>query len=124
MLLFLYPVQAFPDALFHQLLLAMAHSDHETRVGAHNIFSMVLMPSLLAPWLEQKMNPLQAVSASVSTLQKVKDGTFSIQDEGNNTGVPLNGEMREEGSQISDAHEKQSGQSYSFKSVLTCGRTV
>ncbi|THG16574.1 hypothetical protein TEA_017355 [Camellia sinensis var. sinensis] len=29
---------AFPDALFRQLLLAMAHPDHETRVGAHHVF--------------------------------------------------------------------------------------
>ncbi|RXI00783.1 hypothetical protein DVH24_001017 [Malus domestica] len=115
---------AFPDALFHQLLLAMAHADHETRVGAHSIFSMVLMPSLLAPWLEQKMNPLQAVSASVSTLQKVKEGSFSLQDEEKDAVVPLNGEPREEGSQISsDVYEKQSGQSHNFKSALTCGRT-
>ncbi|KAJ0024807.1 hypothetical protein Pint_07062 [Pistacia integerrima] len=33
---------AFPDALFHQLLLAMAHPDHETRVGAHSVVSVVL----------------------------------------------------------------------------------
>lgn len=102
----------------------MAHPDHETRVGAHSIFSMVLMPSLLAPWLEQKMNPLQAVSASVSTLQKVKEGSFSLQDEEKDAVVPLNGEPREEGSQISNVYEKQSGQSHNFKSALTCGRTV
>ncbi|XP_068317761.1 protein SEMI-ROLLED LEAF 2 [Pyrus communis] len=118
-----YHKKAFPDALFHQLLLAMAHPDHETRVGAHSIFSMVLMPSLLAPWLEQKMNPLQAVSASVSTLQKVKEGSFSLQDEEKDAVVPLNGEPREEGSQISNVFEKQSGQSHNFKSALTCGRT-
>ncbi|MED6147234.1 hypothetical protein PIB30_042188 [Stylosanthes scabra] len=29
----------FPDALFHQLLMAMAYPDHETRTGAHSIFS-------------------------------------------------------------------------------------
>ncbi|KAJ0086922.1 hypothetical protein Patl1_07163 [Pistacia atlantica] len=34
--------RAFPDALFHQLLLAMAHPDHETRVGAHSVVSVVL----------------------------------------------------------------------------------
>ncbi|CAL2228959.1 unnamed protein product [Prunus armeniaca] len=118
-----YHKKAFPDALFHQLLLAMGHPDHETRVGAHSIFSLVLMPSLVAPWLEQKMNPLQAVSASVSTLQKVKDGSFSIQDEGKDTGVPLNGELEKEGCELSDVYEKQFDQSYGFKSALTCGRT-
>lgn len=48
--IFIDALQAFPDALFHQLLLAMAHPDHETRVGAHRIFSAVLVPSLDCPW--------------------------------------------------------------------------
>ncbi|TQD89872.1 hypothetical protein C1H46_024574 [Malus baccata] len=40
---------AFPEALFHQLLPAMVHPDHETRVGAHRIFSVVLVPSSVCP---------------------------------------------------------------------------
>ncbi|CAN1348772.1 Protein SEMI-ROLLED LEAF 2 [Linum perenne] len=39
----------FPEALFHQLLLVMVHPDHETRVGAHRIFSVVLVPSSFCP---------------------------------------------------------------------------
>ncbi|KAI4364308.1 hypothetical protein MLD38_020418 [Melastoma candidum] len=39
--------KAFPHALFHNLLLSLSHTDHETRVGAHSILSIVLMPSLL-----------------------------------------------------------------------------
>jgi len=42
--------QVFPEALFHQLLLAMVHPDHETRVGAHRIFSVVLVPSSVSPF--------------------------------------------------------------------------
>ncbi|QHN97438.1 putative choline kinase [Arachis hypogaea] len=45
---------AFPDALFHQLLVAMAHPDRERQIGAHSVFSMVLMPSMVSPWLDQK----------------------------------------------------------------------
>lgn len=41
--------QAFPEALFYQLLPAMVHPDHETRVGAHQIFSVVLVPSSVCP---------------------------------------------------------------------------
>ncbi|KAK9290998.1 hypothetical protein L1049_009181 [Liquidambar formosana] len=41
--------KAFPEALFHQLLPAMVHPDHETRVGAHRIFSVVLVPSSVCP---------------------------------------------------------------------------
>ncbi|XP_024991124.1 uncharacterized protein LOC112525288 [Cynara cardunculus var. scolymus] len=44
-----YYKKAFPDALFHHLLLAMSHPDHETRVIAHRVFSTVLMPSLSQP---------------------------------------------------------------------------
>ncbi|PSS01816.1 Protein EFR3 B like [Actinidia chinensis var. chinensis] len=40
-----YKDKAFPEALFHQLLPAMVHPDHETRIGAHRIFSVVLVPS-------------------------------------------------------------------------------
>ncbi|XP_047161283.1 protein SEMI-ROLLED LEAF 2-like [Vigna umbellata] len=66
-----YYKKAFPDALFHQLLLAMAHSDHETRVGAHLIFSVVLIPSPFSPQLDQitKMS------------EKVSSESFSIQHE-------------------------------------------
>jgi hypothetical protein len=99
----------------------MAHLDHETRVGAHSIFSIVLVP-----WLKKKMNSMQAVSGfpSVSRLDIVKDGSFSIKDKGKDTGAPVNGEMREEESRISDVCESQSGKSCSFKRALTGGRTV
>ncbi|KAL7176896.1 hypothetical protein ACSBR2_030266 [Camellia fascicularis] len=56
-----YNKKAFPDALFHQLLLAMSHPDHETRVGAHHVFSIVLMPSLICPWLVRNGGPAQAL---------------------------------------------------------------
>ena len=54
--------QAFPDALFHQLLVAMAHPDHETRFGAHSVFSILLMPSLFSPWSDQDKKTSEAVS--------------------------------------------------------------
>lgn len=44
-----YRNKAFPEALFHQLLVAMVCADHETRVGAHRIFSVVLIPSSVSP---------------------------------------------------------------------------
>lgn len=44
-----YRNKAFPEALFHQLLPAMVHPDHETRIGAHRIFSVVLVPSSVCP---------------------------------------------------------------------------
>ncbi|KAI3445035.1 hypothetical protein Pfo_001700 [Paulownia fortunei] len=46
----LYQNKAFPEALFHQILLAMVTPDHETRLGAHRIFSVVLVPSSVCPY--------------------------------------------------------------------------
>ncbi|KAG8391231.1 hypothetical protein BUALT_Bualt01G0166300 [Buddleja alternifolia] len=45
----LYQNKAFPEALFHQILLAMVSPDHETRLGAHRVFSVVLIPSSVCP---------------------------------------------------------------------------
>ncbi|XP_050283828.1 protein SEMI-ROLLED LEAF 2-like isoform X2 [Quercus robur] len=44
-----YQNKSFPAALFHQLLLAMVSANHEIRVGAHRIFSVVLVPSSFCP---------------------------------------------------------------------------
>ncbi|KAG9456465.1 hypothetical protein H6P81_000973 [Aristolochia fimbriata] len=44
-----YHNKAFPESLFHQLLLAMIYPDKETRVGAHRIFSVILVPSSVCP---------------------------------------------------------------------------
>jgi hypothetical protein len=44
-----YKLQAFPEALFHQLIIAMVYPDCETHLGAHRIFSVVLVPSSVSP---------------------------------------------------------------------------
>uniref|UniRef100_N1QUP6 Protein EFR3-like protein n=1 Tax=Aegilops tauschii TaxID=37682 RepID=N1QUP6_AEGTA len=44
-----YKSKAFPEALFHQLIMAMVYPDCETHLGAHQIFSVVLVPSSVAP---------------------------------------------------------------------------
>ncbi|XP_068666859.1 protein SEMI-ROLLED LEAF 2-like isoform X2 [Aristolochia californica] len=68
-----YNKKAFPEALFLQLLFAMTHPDHETRVGAHRVFSAVLVPSLICPWSSLSSlvtstgyNPLTTLSISLS----------------------------------------------------------
>ena len=38
-------IQVFPDTLLDALLKAMLHPNVETRVGAHEIFSVILLPS-------------------------------------------------------------------------------
>ncbi|KAL6530459.1 hypothetical protein OROMI_028348 [Orobanche minor] len=50
-----YQKKAFPEALFHQLLPAMLHPDHDTRIGAHQIFSVVLVPSSVSPQTDPVM---------------------------------------------------------------------
>ncbi|KAK9059084.1 hypothetical protein SSX86_021703 [Deinandra increscens subsp. villosa] len=50
-----YHKKAFPDVLFHHLLLAMSHPDHETRVLAHRVFFNVLMPSGSIPLVSWKV---------------------------------------------------------------------
>ncbi|XP_058102408.1 protein SEMI-ROLLED LEAF 2-like isoform X3 [Magnolia sinica] len=88
-----YYKKAFPEALFHQLLLLMAHPDHETRVGAHRVFSVVLVPSTASltvpPFLvsPKEDGPRQALSialsgfsSSASILEKVGEMSPSAQD--------------------------------------------
>uniref|UniRef100_A0A7N0VBA1 ARM repeat superfamily protein n=1 Tax=Kalanchoe fedtschenkoi TaxID=63787 RepID=A0A7N0VBA1_KALFE len=68
-----YQNKAFPEALFHQLLVAMVCSDYESRLGAHQIFSIVLVPSSVCP---------QPTSASTSTrkadVQRTLSRTVSV----------------------------------------------
>lgn len=104
----------------------MAHPDHETRVGAHTVLSVVLMPSLLSPRSEQNKETSDAVSGAlpVSALQKVRSASFSFQDEGKEKEF-LNGGLSAEESKTSDVDVKQcTYQSYSFKRAVTDGKTV
>ncbi|KAK7272014.1 hypothetical protein RJT34_28344 [Clitoria ternatea] len=106
-----YHKKAFPDALFHQLLLAMAHPDHETQIGAHSVFSMVLMPSMFSPLLDHK----------TKISQKVQSDSLSPQHESCFGADLLNGKL--EGVAITGVNGKKYAvhpyQGYSFASELT-----
>ncbi|KAK2417010.1 protein SEMI-ROLLED LEAF [Trifolium repens] len=71
-----YPKKEFPEAMFHQLLLAMVHPDHETRVVAHRIFSVILVPTASEPKASGVPRTLsRAVSfftSSASLFEKLK----------------------------------------------------
>ncbi|KAA8518182.1 hypothetical protein F0562_015656 [Nyssa sinensis] len=69
---FSYQNKAFPEALFHQLLPAMVHPDHETRVGAHRLFSVVLVPSSVCP------HPHSAESKSTTNHSRTLSRTVSV----------------------------------------------
>lgn len=105
----------------------MAHPDHETRVGAHTVLSVVLMPSLLSPRSEQNKETSDAVSGAlpVSASQKVRSASFSFQDEVKEKEEFLNGGLSAEERKTSDVDVKQcTYQSYSFKRAVTDGKTV
>lgn len=74
-----YSKKAFPDALFLQLILAMAHPDPETRVWSHRIFSVVLMPSLYHS--DQQGKPSLAYLSSDAVSQRMMKENFSMHGE-------------------------------------------
>jgi protein EFR3 len=68
--------QAFPEALFHQLLLAMMHPDNKTRIGSHRVLSTIVAPSLLCPWSTMSF-PIPAKGSSSQDLLKLVLSAFS-----------------------------------------------
>ncbi|XP_011026408.1 PREDICTED: uncharacterized protein LOC105127024 isoform X1 [Populus euphratica] len=122
-----YHNKAFPDALFHQLLVAMAHPDHETRVGAHSVFSILLMPSLLSPWSDQNKKTSEAVSGFFgSSASQKRSKSFSFQDESNDNVDSMDGQSWEEGNPVSDNSGKHDShdRSNSFKHAVVDGKTL
>ncbi|GAA0169966.1 hypothetical protein LIER_24338 [Lithospermum erythrorhizon] len=93
-----YHNKAFPDALFHHLLLAMAHPDHETRVGAHHIFSTVVMPSSKDPSAQKDGSPFHPLRQSSSMLNKLK--TLSISGKSEDEGQPMDDPLRQSSSML------------------------
>ncbi|XP_031273732.1 uncharacterized protein LOC116132219 [Pistacia vera] len=87
-----YKDKAFPEALLHQLLLAMVSADHETRIGAHSIFSVVLIPSSISPSpsatsrkaADVRRTPLRTVSvfsSSAILFEKLTEEHFSLEND-------------------------------------------
>lgn len=90
-----FVMQAFPEALFHQLLILMSHPDHETRVGSHRVFSAVLAASVVTCWpfqfipfLSKKgydpqstlLVSLSGFSSTEAVLEKMEKNGCSIQN--------------------------------------------
>ncbi|XP_057999826.1 protein SEMI-ROLLED LEAF 2 isoform X3 [Hevea brasiliensis] len=65
----LYQNKAFPETLFHQLIPAMVNPDHEARLGAHRIFSVVLVPSSICP-RQSSSNPESKKGLNLRTLSR------------------------------------------------------
>ncbi|TKW18256.1 hypothetical protein SEVIR_5G420200v4 [Setaria viridis] len=71
-----YHQKAFPEALFHQLLLAMLHPDNKTRIGSHRVLSTIVAPSLLCPWSAMSF-PIPAKGDDLQNLRLLALSAFS-----------------------------------------------
>ena len=94
----------------------MAHPDHETRIGAHSVFSLLLMPSVFSSGLDQK----------TKITQKVPSESSSIQHEGFSEVEHMNGKPVE-GKTVADVSGKyvvHPYRDYSFSGALTDGKDV
>ncbi|XP_058094146.1 protein SEMI-ROLLED LEAF 2 [Magnolia sinica] len=122
-----YNKKPFPEALFLQLLLLMAHPDPKTRVGAHRILSAVLVPSLVCPWAVPSVPgspkgqaPFRTLSIALSSFSSSacisdmsRNRTFSRQESKDETGAANGGASNnlghndaEEGSQNANTDVK------------------
>uniref|UniRef100_A0A1J3FGI8 Protein EFR3-like protein n=1 Tax=Noccaea caerulescens TaxID=107243 RepID=A0A1J3FGI8_NOCCA len=105
-----YHKKVFPDALFHQLLVAMSHTDWETRVEAHKIFSVLLLRTLCLPWSDQYKETSEAVSRilSVDGTCTGKSQSISLQEEERDqVEDSLNSELHKDVNHISHPSESR-----------------
>lgn len=83
--------QVFPEALLVQLLKAMLHADVEVRVGAHQIFSVLLMPNYhgydtstpTRRWRSSTEPASASISNLLEKLRREKDGN-KVEKQGSN----------------------------------------
>ncbi|KAK1364198.1 Armadillo-type [Heracleum sosnowskyi] len=83
--------QVFPEALLVQLLKAMLHADVEVRVGAHQIYSVLLMPNYhgydastpTRRWRSSTEPASASISNLLEKLRREKDGN-KVEKQGSN----------------------------------------
>lgn len=83
----------FPEALLVQLLKVMLHTDVEVRVGGHQIFSVLLIPSSNHPrydastrtksWQSNTASAFASIATLLEKLRREKDGT-KVEKQGTN----------------------------------------
>ncbi|PQQ17848.1 hypothetical protein Pyn_24427 [Prunus yedoensis var. nudiflora] len=127
-----YQNKAFPEALFHQLLPAMVHPDHETRVGAHRVFSVVLVPSSVCPGLSSSnteskkaldfprtlSRTVSVFSSSAALFEKLRREKISSREsicEDNDENVVNEGEQRDTNNGILSRLKSSYSRTYSLK---------
>ncbi|XVE75621.1 hypothetical protein DITRI_Ditri12bG0107900 [Diplodiscus trichospermus] len=136
-----YQNKAFPEALFHQLLPVMVHPDHETRIGAHRIFSVVLVPSSVCPQPSSVTSVTNKASAVPRTLSKTvsvfsssaalfeklrKEKSFSreIACLDNKENVASEGELKNSNNGILNRLKSSYSRAYSSRSLPVPSETV
>ncbi|KAK4412963.1 protein SEMI-ROLLED LEAF 2 [Sesamum alatum] len=123
-----YQNKAFPEALFHQLLPAMLHPDHETRIGAHQIFSVVLVPSSVSPHVDSTVvgvprtlsRTVSVFSSSAALFDKMRNQRNNCKGnlyELNKEKVPSDTELRQNASGPLDQIKSTYSRRFSFKSL-------
>ncbi|KAL0383551.1 UNVERIFIED_CONTAM: protein SEMI-ROLLED LEAF 2 [Sesamum calycinum] len=129
-----YQNKAFPEALFHQLLPAMLHPDHETRIGAHQIFSVVLVPSSVSPYIASTVfdsnknagvprtlsRSVSVFSSSAALFDKLKNQRNNSKGnlyELNKERVPSDPEQRQNASGVLDQMKPSHSRAYSFRGL-------
>ncbi|XP_057870804.2 protein SEMI-ROLLED LEAF 2 isoform X1 [Cryptomeria japonica] len=111
-----YYNKAFPEALFHQLLQAMAHPDNETRVGAHRILSIVLVPSSMSPRSESHSPD----SPGVQGLKRTFSRTASVFSSASS----LFEKLRKEKGSLHGDRSKDNTQEIDMKDIQKMQKTV
>lgn len=103
----------------------MAHPDHETRVGAHHVFSTVLVPSLAYPWSVHGGRPSQDLLGPLP-VGSIESLSFQDASETNSGLVAATMEDSEDVGRHLDRQKENTlpGQTYSFKHALTDGNNV
>ncbi|XP_010557096.1 PREDICTED: uncharacterized protein LOC104826204 isoform X2 [Tarenaya hassleriana] len=114
-----YHKKVLPDALFHQLLLAMSHADCETRVGAHNIFSVLLLQPLLLPLSDQHKETSEAVSGvlSVNGTHKIRTENCLQDEDKGKAEASLNGELSKQNQTSYSSVPQSTRQQFSCQSI-------
>jgi len=118
--------QAFPDALFHQLLVAMPTQTMRLDLE-RTVFSLSCScHPLFSPWSDQDKKTSEAVSEIFGASASQKSKGFSFLGESKDNVDAVDGKLWEEGNSISNAGEKHDSHDHlnSFKHAAPDGKMV
>ncbi|KAE8721026.1 cytochrome c oxidase subunit 5C [Hibiscus syriacus] len=124
----------FPEALLVQLMKAMLHPNVEVRVGAHQIFSALLIPSSNHPrhevsslhsgcvyeprrWHSNNASALESISALLEKLRREKDG-IKLEKNGYSIHEDFKGKDNIEEDRKQGLVMKSSRNIYNIKSII------